>query len=273
MAKSKPAPVDPIEAALASLDAGAFDDLAGGILASFDNPTTQPATQKVTSWDELEREMARMPHLSEDRKLELRGLVRTYEDCRQVDRAADTLKHLPGPDESHHIIVSGKFALWDVVPAAIRIAGPLDSLHIATLGLSNSNAAELCNYLDAGKIRRASLLCSHYFKGTSRPIFEYVAHELSQRPNARFCCLRSHAKILLMGFADGRRLVAEASANLRSCQNIEQITLSGHPELYEFHRTWIDELFSKAQPDEEPRAHANHSAGTTSSRRRSARQN
>ena len=243
MAKKKPARVQ-----LDPWDMPDLADMAADVLdlgaADADSTIDPEAAAAEPTWADLEAEMARMPHLSDDRKLELRGLARKFEDCRRIDIAANLLGRLPAAGEAHHMIACGKFALWDLVPAAIRQAGgELRDLHIATLGLSKSNVAELCNYLDDGRIGRVSLLCSHYFKGTSKPIFQYAAEELSHRQAARFLCLRSHAKLLLMDFGD-RQLVAEASANLRSCSNIEQITLIGSRELYDFHRTWIDELFT-----------------------------
>jgi hypothetical protein len=45
-----------------------------------------------------------------------------------------------------------------------------------------------------------------------------------------------------MELTDGRALVVESSANLRSCASIEQITLTADVDLLAFHRAWIDEL-------------------------------
>lgn len=199
---------------------------------------------------QAEAEMKAMPHLQADRRLELPSMERSFLDAQKIDQAAASIQRVPGPTEALHLVVCGKFALWDVVPAILRITSPatIDSLRIATLGFSKTNVAELCQLLDAGRIRRVRLLASHYFKGTSRPIYQYAAEELAKRPAAaEFLSLRTHAKILLLQLSDGRTVTVEASANLRSCSNIEQVTLCGSPDLYTFHCRWIDDLFAAAK--------------------------
>ena len=49
---------------------------------------------------------------------------------------------------------------------------------------------------------------------------------------------RNHAKVALFDCG----LVIETSANLRSSDNIEQITAVHDVELYDFHREWIAKL-------------------------------
>ena len=222
------------------------DALVDGVTAGVAEPASKSTGDPTEDIRQLEAEMATMPHLTADRRLELSGLARSYADCRRIDYAAEAIERLPGPTEAWHVVVCGKFALWDLVPAAYRLAGTIDTLHIATLGFSKSNIAELCRMLDMGRIRGARLLCSHYFKGTSKPIYEYATQELTTRPAAAFLSIRTHAKILLLSMANGQTLTVEASANLRSCQNIEQLTLYGAPDLYRFHRGWIDQLFTEA---------------------------
>jgi hypothetical protein len=104
----------------------------------------------------------------------------------------------------------------------------------------------MCELHDAGKIGSIRLLCSHYFASTSGPIYEFAVEQFASRPSAHFLSIRTHAKMLLMAFADGRKIVIESSANLRSCKNIEQASIFADAELYQFHRDWIDQLFAEA---------------------------
>jgi hypothetical protein len=87
-------------------------------------------------------------------------------------------------------------------------------------------------------------LVSYYFKSTSRDSYDALVPELLKRGH-RVLAMRTHAKICLLRMAShGTRYVIEASANLRSCKNIEQFTLTRCPRLYRFHQTWLeDELF------------------------------
>ena len=146
-----------------------------------------------------------------------------------------------------HLIISGRFALWDLVPAVAHLAGVnIAELHIATLGFSRRNIEHMAGMIDAGKIRAVTMLCSHYFSKTSAVIYDFAVEEFAKRPERmRFLSVRTHAKLLAIALADGRKVTSESSANLRSCRNIEQATLFGCPRLFNFHTSWIDDLFAK----------------------------
>jgi len=70
-------------------------------------------------------------------------------------------------------------------------------------------------------------------------VFEFLAVELQSRGQT-LLAMRNHAKLLLMALDDGRRIVVESSANLRSCRNVEQFVISHDTGLYDFHAAWID---------------------------------
>ncbi len=133
--------------------------------------------------DDVESEMLAMPHLENDRRRETRKMKRELRDARQAESAAEAIGRIPGPDEAIHLVVCGKFSLWDSVPAVLTFARPatIANLHIATLGFSKNNIAALCVLLDSGWIREVSLLCSHYFQGTSTSIYDFAAAELATR--------------------------------------------------------------------------------------------
>jgi hypothetical protein len=205
------------------------------------NPLLNPTRISVAG---VESDLKRLPHLNGDRRHVAKEAKRRYQDARQAQDAIAAISRLPDPDEAIHLAISGRFALWDLVPAVLTLAGcNIAELRIATLGFSKRNIDSLCQLLDSGKIGKAALLCSHYFKGTSGDIYEHAVTELSAR-GAAFISLRQHAKLLLMQLTDGRTVSVESSANLRSCKNIETMTLIGDPGVYRFHAGWIDELFA-----------------------------
>lgn len=194
-----------------------------------------------------EREMLSRPHLAADRRAGVRHKA-DVRDARQAKSAAEALGELPGPDEAVHVVISGRYSLWDCVPAILD-AGTrtIDMLHVATLGFSRRNVEAMARFLDRGMIRRLRLLCSHYFKGTSPHLYEFAAVELAKRPGAEFLSVRTHAKLLLIEFAGGRVLTLESSANLWSCKNIEQLSVFGSRKLHAFHAAWIDKLFHEGR--------------------------
>jgi hypothetical protein len=177
------------------------------------------------------------------------GAIETRDE-RQARTAAQAMGRIPGPAEAFHLAISGRFALWDFCPAALSLAGcKIDMMHVATLGFSRKNVTAMIQLVDSGDIRHVRLLCSHYFKGTSKDIFDQAVNAFKARPGRmEFLSLRTHAKLLLLAFEDGRKMTVESSANLRSCKNCENATLIGDPAVYAFHRGWIDELFGGPSP-------------------------
>jgi hypothetical protein len=73
-----------------------------------------------------------------------------------------------------------------------------------------------------------------------------LAEALHRRGHS-IAAIRCHAKILLMELTDGRHIVVESSANLRSCRNIEQFTMTDDHDLLLFHRGWMLELLKDAK--------------------------
>ena len=197
------------------------------------------------SIDRIEGEMDRKPHLPGDLRHERQTAQAETRDARQVKTATEAMARIPGPGEAFHLAISGRFALWHFVEAALSLAEcKIDMLHIATLGFSKKNIEAMTQLVDRGDIQRVRLLCSHYFKNTSKPIYQHAVSAFEARPDRmEFLSIRTHAKILLLAFEDGRRITVESSANLRSCKNIEQVAIIGDPGLHSFHRQWIDDLF------------------------------
>ncbi len=196
--------------------------------------------------EQIERELNSIPHLNRDiRQDDDRDTTHECRDMRQVKIAAEHLQRIPDALDAFHLLCSGRYALWDLAgPAIIQLAFPhtIAAMTIATLGFSKANIAEMMKMMDAGKIGTLSILASHYFKGTSKGIFEYAEAELGKRTTTRFSSVRNHAKIAAVKLTDGRTVTIESSANLRSCKNIEFMTVYGHPALYDFHIGWMNEL-------------------------------
>lgn len=199
---------------------------------------------------DVEAEMVGLPHLMGDITYAEDGTIdHRVKDARQEQGALEHVGRFPAATDGLHLIASGKYALWDLAKALVKLASPatIDSIYLATLGFSRVNVSEMVEMIDAGSIARLSLLCSHYFAGTSNGIWDYAAEEFAKRPAARFLSIRTHCKIIAMRLTDGRTVTLESSANLRSCKNIEQVSIFGHPGLYEFHAGWLEELFTRGK--------------------------
>lgn len=167
-----------------------------------------------------------------------------------VANLAKALERLPAAGETWHIVCKGNWPAWAMVPRAIELAAAggqgqrVRWLGIATLGFSRDNADELLGLLDDGTVARADLLYSCYFKTNEDTLTSYLEHAIRQR-GQRCKAIRTHAKIIAMDLettAGPAALVVESSANLRSCRNVEQFTITNDAGLLAFHRDWIDQL-------------------------------
>ena len=192
-------------------------------------------------FDELENpEIHPHKRIGGDAALIRRPTRRLFVDYRANPDAFRHLKRLPKDGESLHGIISGKYALFDLIPALLERTGEtIADLIIATLGFSKQNGADLCQMLDDRQVKRAALVCSHYFAKTSKPIYDIVIPELLKR-RQRVVAMRSHCKLLVIRMSGGGRYVVESSANLRSCVNVEQFVMTRCPKLYAFHRRWLE---------------------------------
>src|SRR5258706_3024145 len=180
-----------------------------------------------------------------DQKYVSRARRRQMKDLRQVSAAQEHLERLPEAGEAFHCVIGGQYPLWSLVPALAALVRPgrSEEAHIVTLSFSHQNAIALPAKLDAGEIGKVTFLVSHYFRATSAEVYAPLEIGLRDRGH-RLLAMRTHAKVILFALSDGRRIVVESSANLRSGANIETFMMANDADLYQFHKLWIEELFT-----------------------------
>jgi len=102
---------------------------------------------------------------------------------------------LPAPGESQATQYSGRYCLFDLVPALLERIAPqtIEEMFITTLSYSKTNASQLIDLLDAGTIKRCGLIVSAYFKSTSREIYDALVPKLLAR-GMQVLAMRTHAK-------------------------------------------------------------------------------
>jgi hypothetical protein len=161
----------------------------------------------------------------------------------KVRNAAKHLDHLPPPGCAIHAIMRGNYSFCDLIPAVLSMIRParINYLAATTLGFSRKAALQLLDLLDSGGVARMDFVCADFFAKADPEICLFARGELSRR-GSRFAAARCHAKIILFATSDGQHFTSESSANIRACRSIEQFALTNCPELFEFHRLWIDEI-------------------------------
>lgn len=192
-----------------------------------------------------------------NRRYVRRATGRTFVDGRRATAARQLIANLPKPGESLHIILSGACDGWSLIPAIAELAAPgrLERLSVCTLGFNRPTLESLLAMLDAGRIGRCDyFLASHFFKAHSmkdrdgdRGLWDDARTELTRR-GATVIAGRTHAKVQLLEMSDGNAIVIEGSANLRSCKNVEQSTVTNDRGLLEFHQGWIRDFAKECRP-------------------------
>jgi hypothetical protein len=178
--------------------------------------------------------------------LRSRAKYRQMVDLSKVANAVSQIRSLPKDRGTLHAIMGGDFNGWDLIPAIHRLAKrPIRELIITTLGFNHKNIDQLCAMIDAKEARNVSILCSHYFQKADPDVYQ-EAHERLTKRNQRIAATRNHSKIILIDAGVGSYVV-ESSANLRTCNNIEQFALTRCRRLYKFHRAWIKKLLAEIQ--------------------------
>jgi len=168
----------------------------------------------------------------------------TFHDYRVQPDAFRHLARLPSVGETMHGIISGRYALYELVPATLARISPatITDLYLATLSFSERNATDLLRLIDDGHVQKVTLIVSHYFKAQNESIYNSLVPPLLSRGH-RCLAMRTHCKITLMETSVGEKYTVESSANLQSCKNIEQFSLTSDDALHDFHRGWMEELF------------------------------
>ncbi len=165
---------------------------------------------------------------------------RLFHDYRSNPAAFRHIEQLPAEGDAHHLVISGKYAMFDLLPAIIERTGKtVVDLHIATLSYSKSNAADLLGMLNDGHVQRVHLLISYFFKAQNRQLYDSLVPELRARGHD-VLAMRTHCKIFLVALDDGAKYIIHGSPNCRSSVNVEQLVFERHEGLYEFHRNWIE---------------------------------
>jgi len=173
-------------------------------------------------------------------KMDLRQRMRSG---MKTEQAEDLVTEIPKPGESIHYISNGKFDYWTFVPILVRLMGGSKETYMSTWTMNRSNAMELMDLYDAGKIQNITFITGDYFKKRESVTYALLITELTKR-GQRFKAFMNHAKVTCL--SNGRDfLVMEGSANYTSNPRIEQNTITNSRELYNFHAGWIKEAFNK----------------------------
>jgi hypothetical protein len=164
------------------------------------------------------------------------------------ENALVVVRRLPEEGGTTHCILRGDFILADLLPHLLE-NHYCPHLRIATLGMSVENAELLARLHQGGKVGKITMVLSHYFEQVNKST---VYFEVRTRLEgiADFVVMRSHAKVICLPRSHDEAgvvrdwLVMEGSANLRSSDNLEQMTIFNDRDVHDFHAEWIDHVLA-----------------------------
>lgn len=108
---------------------------------------------------ETDGEVSVTAGLKSDRAMIGTPARRLFVDYRANPDAFKHLDHMPKAGQTLHGVISGRYALFEMIAALIERTGEgIADLTICTLGFSKTNAADLLGLLDDGQVKRVTLL-------------------------------------------------------------------------------------------------------------------
>lgn len=160
----------------------------------------------------------------------------------KLEHLQDLLPTLPERGWTYHVVSRGNFDFWTYVPHLIKLAGRFDEFYCSTWTMNRDVATEMLQLYDNGKLGKINLLTGTYFKRRETAVYALILEGLLKR-GQRYMAFRNHTKIMLLG-NEKNRIVVEGSANLTANPRAENFMITHHPDVYDFHRAWMEDMFN-----------------------------
>lgn len=171
----------------------------------------------------------------------------------KYERAAELAAMIPELDEGMRVaaIVSGNFIFGDFIEAyMVQTNYFAEEILVATLSLGKENVDSLHNLVQGGFCDDLALIVSDYWYAHERRKeggVPYILETLGQSEKFRLAAAGLHTKVTLIRTSCGKHIVMHGSANLRSSRNLEQFVIENDPDLYAFHRAWMEQILGQFQ--------------------------
>lgn len=194
------------------------------------------------AFSEFEHEVTELPSPRKGHRNEAKHQFRKEDRKRNLEEIQ--IEVIPGT--SIHMISSGLWDFWSMVPVLHRKYGTIEALYFTTWMVNRDILSELYEMKDTGMVREFTIGIGTYLKRRNTDVYGFLSTGCLRRKQ-RFVVFRNHTKILLLKFENGLHVTIESSANMAANFNMEQFTMTENRELFEFHKGWIEELISKRE--------------------------
>ena len=152
----------------------------------------------------------------------------------------------PLPGEQYRIITEKQFNAYALILHLLETE-EIERMYLAIYRINEQTVASLIDFIEAGKIKKATFVISNFFNQTRKP--ERWAIKLREFCDNNSDCehvyTHNHSKVLAVKTTSGSHYVFEGSGNMSDNARIEQYIYENSEEVYLFHKSWMDELIEQ----------------------------
>ena len=150
-------------------------------------------------------------------------------------------------DSRIYALIDGSFIFGDWIEAFLVKNQKRCKITLSTLSLSQENIDSFINLINAGYISELNIIVSDYFFANEKHnLVRYMYQYLDIEDIFQLSVCRTHTKITLIEFEEFKYVIS-GSANLRSSDNLEQISIEENSELYDFNKEIHDNIIKEFQ--------------------------
>ena len=178
----------------------------------------------------------------------LANIEEKFVKYKYAQQLADDIKIARGQKVT--VIANGSFIFGDFIEAFIlKHKIKCKKMVICTLSYNQNNVDSLKNLMQYEWIDDLEIITSGYFYRTEKlkgRLVEYTYKQLdSGKNNFQLSFIETHMKVALIETYNGSFIVMQGSANLRSCQSVEQFSIEENKELHAFYKDYFNEVSNK----------------------------
>ena len=182
------------------------------------------------------------------------SILRTYRSkmCKAIERVSEIA--LPEEGEQIRIVTKRSFSAIAFLQYIIEQVGCVDEALICIYSINYYASVVIDEMVNTGKIKQATVLMSNLRNTAHRKKEELTKQFFVNNPKIELIFAQSHAKIMSLK-AGNQYFTIEGSGNLTTSSRIEQYVIDNDKELFNFTKTWIEEIKTYLQGKKELEIH------------------
>ena len=178
--------------------------------------------------------------LIKDKKIYRKFLDQQY---KRVSSIAELLGKLPEKNEQIRLITQKSFNAFAIL---LYIAENVNikELILCSYRVDNNSVEGIKDLYYSKNIEKITIILSMFFTHTKRHE-RFVSNLIKfakKHDNVKLIFCFNHTKIMAIKTTDNRYFVVEGSGNLSNNARIEQYLFEQSKEMFDFHKSWVDEI-------------------------------